>query len=117
MSRREFIIGTNKRRLAKAGVRFRPRLAEAEGRTVRFADGTTLDVNTVVWATGYRSDYRWVHIPGVVEGGRVVHRRGVTDVAWPVLPGLSWQHTRGSALLASSPMTPPTWPTASPPAW
>jgi putative flavoprotein involved in K+ transport len=30
-SRREFIIGTNKRRLRKAGVRFRPRLADAQG--------------------------------------------------------------------------------------
>jgi putative flavoprotein involved in K+ transport len=40
-SRREFIIGTNKRRLRKVGVRFRPRLVEADGRTVRFADGST----------------------------------------------------------------------------
>jgi cation diffusion facilitator CzcD-associated flavoprotein CzcO len=61
-SRREFIIGINKRRLRKAGVRFRPRLVEADGRTVRFADGSTLHgVGAVVWATGYRSDYTWIH--------------------------------------------------------
>ena len=98
-SRREFIIGTNKRRLRKAGVRFRPRLADAQGRTVRFADGSALDVSTVVWATGYRSDYGWVSIPGVVDNGRVVHRRGVTDIPGLYFLGLSWQHTRGSALL------------------
>jgi putative flavoprotein involved in K+ transport len=100
VSRREFIIGTNKRRLRKVGVRFRPRLVEADGRIVRFADGSTLDaVGVVVWATGYRSDYTWIHIPGAVENGRVVHRRGVTDIPGLYFLGLSWQHTRGSALL------------------
>jgi putative flavoprotein involved in K+ transport len=100
VSRREFIIGSNKRRLRKAGVRFRPRLVDAEGRTVRFADHSTLeDVGVVVWATGYRSDYGWIHVPGVVREGRVVHRRGVTDVPGLYFLGLSWQHTRGSALL------------------
>ena len=99
-SRREFIIGTNKRRLRKVGVRFRPRLVQADGRTVRFADGSTLDaVGVVVWATGYRSDYTWIHIPGAVEHGRVVHRRGVTEIPGLYFLGLSWQHTRGSALL------------------
>jgi putative flavoprotein involved in K+ transport len=99
-SQREFIIGTNRRRLERAGVRFRPRLVDAEGRTVRFADHSLLeDVGVVVWATGYRSDYAWIHIPGVVREGHVVHRRGVSEVPGLYFLGLSWQHTRGSALL------------------
>jgi putative flavoprotein involved in K+ transport len=53
----------------------------------------------VVWATGYRSDYAWIHVPGVVREGHVVHRRGVTEVPGLYFLGLSWQHTRGSALL------------------
>jgi putative flavoprotein involved in K+ transport len=100
MSRRDFVIGTNRRRLERAGVRFRPRLVDAEGRTVRFADHRLLeDVGVVVWATGYRPDYAWIHIPGVVREGHVVHRRGVTEVPGLYFLGLSWQHTRGSALL------------------
>ncbi len=72
-SRREFIIGTNKRPLRNVGVWFRRRLVEADGRTVRFADGSTLHgVGVLVWATGYRSDYTWIHIPAAVEHGRVV---------------------------------------------
>jgi putative flavoprotein involved in K+ transport len=98
-SQREFIIGSNRRRLERAGVRFRPWLVDASGRTVRFVDGSTFDVRTVVWATGYRSDYSWIHVPGVVTDGRVVHRRGVTNVPGLYFLGLSWQHTRGSALL------------------
>jgi putative flavoprotein involved in K+ transport len=98
--RGEFVIGTNRRRLERKGVRFRPRLVDAEGRTVRFADHSLLeDVGVVVWATGYRSDYAWINIPGVVREGHVVHRRGVTEVPGLYFLGLSWQHTRGSALL------------------
>ena len=98
-ARGEFVIGTNARDLKRAGVRFRSRLNDADGRTVRFADGSTLDVGVVVWATGYRSDYSWIEVPGEVVDGRVAHRRGVTDVAGLYFLGLSWQHTRGSALL------------------
>jgi len=98
-ARGEFVIGTSRRRLKRAGVTFRPRLVGADGRTVRFADGSTLDVGVVLWATGYRSDYSWISIPGVVRNGRVAHRRGVTDVPGLYFLGLSWQHTRGSALL------------------
>jgi putative flavoprotein involved in K+ transport len=98
-ARGEFIIGTNRRRLERAGVRLRPRLVEAHGRTVRFADGDTVDVGVVIWATGYRSDYSWISIPGVAPDGHVAHRRGVTDTPGLYFIGLPWQHTRGSALL------------------
>jgi putative flavoprotein involved in K+ transport len=100
MSRRDFVIGTNRRQLERKGVRFRPRLVDAEDRTVRFADHRLLeDVGVVVWATGYRPDYAWIQIPGVVREGQVVHRRGVAEVPGLYFLGLSWQHTRGSALL------------------
>jgi putative flavoprotein involved in K+ transport len=100
MSRRDFVIGTNRRRLEGKGVRFRPRLVDAEGRTVRFADHRLLeDVGVVVWATGYRPDYGWIEVPGVVREGHVVQRRGVAEVPGLYFVGLSWQHTRGSALL------------------
>jgi putative flavoprotein involved in K+ transport len=98
-ARGEFIIGTSRRTLEQAGVRFRPRLTGAESRTVRFDDGSTLEANVVVWATGYRPDYSWIAIPGVVHDGGVAHRRGVTDIPGLYFLGLSWQHTRGSALL------------------
>jgi putative flavoprotein involved in K+ transport len=98
-ARGEFVIGTNRRRLRRAGVRFRPRLVNAQGRAARFADGGSLDVGVVVWATGYRPDYSWIAIPDVFADGRVVHRRGITDVPGLYFLGLSWQYTRGSALL------------------
>jgi len=98
-SRPDFIIGSSRRRLQAAGVRFRPAVAGANGRTVRFTDGSSLDAGNVIWATGYRSDYSWIDVPGVARDGTVAHRRGVTQVPGLYFLGLSWQHTRGSALL------------------
>jgi putative flavoprotein involved in K+ transport len=98
-ARGEFVIGSNRQGLERAGVSFRPRLVGAAGRTVRFADGSSRDVAVVVWATGYRSDYSWIDIPGALRDGRVPHRRGVSDVPGLYFLGLPWQHTRGSALL------------------
>jgi putative flavoprotein involved in K+ transport len=74
-------------------------VADADGRTVRLTDGTSLDVGIVVWATGYRSDYSWIDIPGVTHDGQAIHRRGVTEIPGLYFLGLTWQHTRGSALL------------------
>jgi putative flavoprotein involved in K+ transport len=98
-ARGEFVIGSNRRQMRRAGVGLRARLVDADGRTVRFADGTTRDVRGVIWATGYRSDHSWLQIPGVLRDGQVIHQRGVTDVPGLYFLGLSWQHTRGSALL------------------
>jgi putative flavoprotein involved in K+ transport len=99
MSQRDFVIGSSRRRLRAAGVRFRPGMTDAEGRTARFADGTTLDAGVIIWATGYGPDYSWIGIPGLIRDGKVIHRRGATEVPGLYVLGLSWQHTRGSALL------------------
>jgi putative flavoprotein involved in K+ transport len=96
---RETLIGTGRRAMQRAGVRFRPRLVDAAGRTVRFADGSSREVAVVVWATGYRPDHAWIDVPGVLRDGRIVHTRGVTGVPGLYFLGLPWQHTRGSALL------------------
>jgi putative flavoprotein involved in K+ transport len=99
MSSREFVIGSSRRRLQAKGVRFRPRLTGTGARTAHFADGSTLDTGVVIWATGYRPDHSWIQIPGVARDGQIAHQRGVTGVPGLYFLGLSWQHTRGSALL------------------
>ena len=56
-------------------------------------------VDAVVWATGYRADYSWINLPIFDQDGRLHHRRGVTDVPGHYFLGLTWQYTRGSALI------------------
>jgi putative flavoprotein involved in K+ transport len=100
MKGRDTLIGSNPRELKRRyGVELKPRVVDASGRTVRFADGSELEVDSVIWATGYRPDYSWIDLPIFDPDGRVRHRRGVTDVPGLYFLGLTWQHTRGSALL------------------
>ena len=97
---RDTLIGSSPRRLARRfGVRTKPRAVAASGRTVTFADGSRLDVDAVIWATGYRPDHSWIDLDLTDTDGRLRHRRGVTGIPGLYFLGLSWQHTRGSALL------------------
>jgi putative flavoprotein involved in K+ transport len=93
------LIGSSPRRLRGRGVTLHERAVDAGGAHVSFADGGTLDVRTVIWATGFRLDHSWIHVPVFDENERVVHRRGVTESPGLYFLGLPWQHTRGSALL------------------
>jgi putative flavoprotein involved in K+ transport len=100
LSSRDTLIGSSPRKLEKRyGVEIKPRLVDTDGETVRFQDGSALDVDAVIWATGYRPDYSWVKVPVLNEDERPRHRRGITDVQGLYFLGLTWQYTRGSALI------------------
>jgi putative flavoprotein involved in K+ transport len=100
LSTRETLIGSSPRQLRRRyGVELRARVVDADGRVVRFEDGSELEVDAVIWATGYRPDYSWIDLPVFDAAGRLRHRRGVTDVPGLYFLGLTWQHTRGSALI------------------
>ena len=64
-----------------------------------FERGDTVETEAVVWATGFRSDYSWIHAPVVDDVGRPVHRRGVTDAPGLYFLGLHGQYSRGSSLI------------------
>jgi putative flavoprotein involved in K+ transport len=100
LSKRDVLIGSSPRRLRDSAVTLRKRLASATGRRAVFDDGSEQDIDAIVWATGYRSDFSWIDVPGVRdESGGIIHRRGVTDAPGLFFIGLTWQHTRGSALI------------------
>ena len=96
---RDTLIGSSTRDVKRHGVEVKPRVVGASGGAVKFEDGSELEVDAVIWATGYRSEYGWIDVPVFDQTGRVLHRRGVTDYPGLFFVGLTWQHTRGSALL------------------
>jgi putative flavoprotein involved in K+ transport len=62
----------------------------------RELDLTRAWIGSIVWATGFESDYRWVELP-VFDGiGRLVHGRGVTAAPGLYVIGLPWLYTWGS---------------------
>jgi putative flavoprotein involved in K+ transport len=100
MAKRDVLIGSSPRGLRQSGVTMRKRLARAVGRRAVFDDGSEQEIDAIVWATGYRSDFAWIDIPTIKDAsGGIVHRRGVTDAPGVFFVGLTWQHTRGSALI------------------
>jgi putative flavoprotein involved in K+ transport len=100
LQHRDTLIGSSPRQLKRRyGVELTPRAMDAADHTVRFEDGSELEVDGVVWATGYRPDLSWIDLPILDSNGRLRHRRGVTDVPGLYFLGLTWQWTRGSALI------------------
>lgn len=100
MSRTDTLIGKSPRMLRRShGVRLAGRAVSASGGTVRIDDGQEIRVGSVVWATGFRPDFGWIDAPVLDARGMPVHRRGVTAAPGLYFLGLSWLHTRGSALL------------------
>ena len=96
----DVLIGSSPRELQHSGATLRKRLASAAGRRALFDDGSEQDIDAIVWATGYRSDFSWIDIPTIKdESGSIIHRRGVTEASGLFFIGLTWQHTRGSALI------------------
>jgi putative flavoprotein involved in K+ transport len=97
---RDTLIGSSPRALRrKHGVKLHGRAVHTAGSAVTFGDGTSLDVRTVIWATGFGVDHSWIDVPVFDESGRVTHQRGATKSPGLYFLGLTWQHTRGSALL------------------
>jgi putative flavoprotein involved in K+ transport len=74
LKERETLIGP-----APRGITLHGRAIGATGSTVHFEDGE-LDVDAVIWATGFTRDHSWIHAPVQYLG-------------------MPWQRTRGSALL------------------
>jgi len=100
MAGRDTLIGSTPGILRRRyGVELHGRAVDAARSTVSFSDGTELDARSVIWATGFVVDHSWIDVPVFDDHGRAIHQRGVTESPGLYFLGLSWQHTRGSALL------------------
>jgi putative flavoprotein involved in K+ transport len=94
------LVRTGREEVAGAGVEFTPRFTGARDSTPELEDGRTLPAEGIVWATGFRPDYRWVDLPVFDETGRPRHERGVVqDAPGLYFVGLHFQTGLTSALL------------------
>jgi putative flavoprotein involved in K+ transport len=57
------------------------------------------EIRTVLWATGYRSDYPWLHVPILDHKGSIRHDGGVTDAPGVYLIGGPFLRRRKSSLI------------------
>jgi putative flavoprotein involved in K+ transport len=99
------LLRYRKKDLLAAGVeRVRARTAGVQGGLPVLDDGRVLDVQNIVWCTGFRPDYSWIKIElDIGEDGYPVQYRGVVDSA-PGLyfVGMLFLHSFTSMLIAGS---------------
>jgi putative flavoprotein involved in K+ transport len=57
------------------------------------------DIKTILWATGYRPDYSWLHLPILDRKGHIRHDGGVTESPGLYLMGMQFLRCRKSALI------------------
>ncbi|NAZ75022.1 NAD(P)-binding domain-containing protein [Kineococcus sp. T13] len=62
-------------------------------------DLATAGVTSIVWATGFVSDYSWLPAGAVDDKGRPKHQRGVSGEPGIYFLGLPWQSRRGSSFI------------------
>lgn len=56
-------------------------------------------ITSVVWATGFIVDYRWLQVDTFDEDGRPKHQRGVSAEPGVYFLGLPWLSSRGSSFI------------------
>jgi putative flavoprotein involved in K+ transport len=78
------LIRVKSKHLAAAGVGRVPRVVGVREGLPLLADGRVLDVENVVWCTGFRYEFSWIDLPIFAESGEPIHERGVV----PSAPGL-----------------------------
>lgn len=67
--------------LHQADIKRVPRTMKAVDGKPCLNDGQLLDVAAVIWATGFRSDFSWINLPGLsrADDGSPIHDRGVVN--------------------------------------
>jgi putative flavoprotein involved in K+ transport len=89
-----------KKAIADGKLSLAPRAVDAEENAILFEDGSRMDTEGVLWATGFRPDYNWLQVAGAKNSsGELLHEKGVSPVVGLYYVGLPWQTCRGSALI------------------
>jgi putative flavoprotein involved in K+ transport len=56
-------------------------------------------VRTIVWATGYRPEYRWLDLPNMNHKGQLLGHGGITAMPGIYVLGLRWLRRRSSSFI------------------
>jgi len=56
-------------------------------------------VSTVIWATGFKADFSWIHLPVLGADGRPIYERGISPVRGLYFIGFPWLNSRKSGII------------------
>lgn len=66
---------------------------------IRELDLAQAGIGSIIWATGYASDYGWLDIDTFDAAGKPIHQRGISSEPGIYFLGLPWQSRRGSSFI------------------
>lgn len=94
------LIRASRQEVLDAGIESMPRVSGVLSGKPKVEDGRSLPAEGVIWATGFRPDFKWIELPVFDENGYPRHQRGIVQGA-PGLyfVGLPFQRALTSALL------------------
>jgi putative flavoprotein involved in K+ transport len=58
-------------------------------------------IRTVIWATGFRRNYRWLHVPVVDACGEIIQSGGVTPAPGLYVTGIRFMRRRDASFIAA----------------
>ncbi len=94
------LIGLRPSAIGEAGVRRVQRVTGVSRGMPTLANGQRLEVSAILWATGFRPNYRWIQMPIFDEHGYPRQDRGmVPEVPGLCFLGLPFQTSLSSSLL------------------
>lgn len=87
------LVRVRPKELDGAGVTHVGRITDVEHGLPVAADGTVLEIENVIWCTGYRPGFDWIHLDVFDEQGRPEHARGITAEPGLYFLGLFFLHS------------------------
>ena len=94
------VIGTDvKEILSRKNVITVGRTKDALNEEIVFEKDTITSIKNIVWATGYRPNFKWIEGLELDEDNYPKNYRGVSNIDGLYFIGLPWMFTRGSATL------------------
>ena len=67
--------------------------------TGEYQDLVKAGVTSIIWATGFATDYSWLKVDAFDDNGKPQHQRGVSSEPGVYFLGLPWQSRRGSSFI------------------
>jgi putative flavoprotein involved in K+ transport len=100
LSKASPLVRVKPKDLIDAGIERVARVVGAKQGRPLLADDRTLDVNNVIWCTGYHPGFSWINLPIFDKDGRPIHERGIVNrVPGMYFVGLHFQYAMSSATL------------------
>ena len=99
LSTSDALIGMTEADLERGGVARAGRVTGVSDGIPVLADGSRVNVQSIIWSTGFRPDFSWIDAPVFEETGLPKHVRGVTSLPGLYFLGLRFQYRLNSSLV------------------